>query len=172
VLGGFNRPEHFTAMAIGVAVYVTCYTWLSAHPVWGRSTWVRAVGWAAWTKVGLCVLGVVVWMGIVPLARNASGPSWLQAVLVTPIYLSTLGIDLFSGIAALKAGNFLATANGGVAAEPFSEGARAGFAGTLLTTLVQGLFVSAQLVVLALLVRGWWWWRGNSFALAATENRG
>ena len=142
VIAEFKHPAEIAAMILGTGLCIAGFAWFSARETMaatpGRRQFVRALKMSAWLKA-VSLLGV--------------GLGWIAVVLKAPAGAwFTLGMfpDMWAGLGSVSLVGWLA----GVG--ELGLGQLNSFGWTLLTTLVQGALIAAELALLTLGVLGWW----------------
>lgn len=141
-VAGFNDPVEWAAMAMGVGACVAGFAWGCSRE-WirateGRRSFVRTLRRAAWLKAAALIGVVAGWVG--GLMGNAD-PALLPVVMTLPDFLG--GMVVLTGTARLA----------GVKGPEALAGLDS-FGWTGFTTLGQGVFVTALLVVTAFALLG------------------
>ena len=141
-LSDFRHPREVAAMILVVGLFIAGFAWFSAWEAmgitFGRERFVRALKMSAWIKAAMVVAMIVAW---VPLGGGKRYPvAWM--LIGMP--------DMWCGVGSLSLVGWLA----GV--KNMELGRLDSFSWTALTTLVQGVLVTLQLLLLSLGVLGWW----------------
>jgi hypothetical protein len=150
---GYKQPVHVAAMATGVLTYVMIFSWACAR--WKGERWVEALQYAPWLKGALAVIGVGAWLGFAPfgMARGNSNLSgWIAGAVG---FGSTVMVDMWTGLLAIKAGALVAPMNGAIDSIAPRGNLFIVYGATLLVTLAQGVFVSIQIGVIASMIALW-----------------
>lgn len=150
VLLGFHTPAEIAGMATGVVAWVLVFAgacaWLLRTPRPEHARWAAALKRAAWIKIGLTVLGWLLWGGTA-LIRE----SWTQPFMLFGM------VDAFLGMGALWVVAQVAGVGG------FEKVAQLdSFGWTALTTVVEGALMALLIAGITLAVLAWWRWGSHA----------
>ncbi len=143
VIGGFNQSSEIIAMATGFAAYVVLYAgFCASHAMQlteARERFVRTLKMSAWLKASLLLGVVLAW--IVALIPGLKHGAWAFGVGIAPdMWVGGWSISMVSRLAGVG--------------EILQLGDMNSLRWTLLTTLLQGAFISGLLVALTAVILG------------------